>query len=209
MNCCCPEPVYIGCTNSCSPSILLKAVQTGTHTIQFSFLGQDFYFTKDFSIGDEFDFPNVFNEFSQPIFQIINPDGSDYTLTGEQLVTLGIIPSSRFTAPYECFTMDVKPMRLLSGDIPASETPACVMKLTPVGPERFVISGDTVTVTAFAISQAVSLDVFVDGRLVTPDETGTIDLLSYSISGQDIIFTEDITGSEVLVKGIIETEYVC
>lgn len=205
-SCCCPDPIFIGCVSSCVPTTVLLAKQTGNHTVAFQFLEQDYYFVEFYELGDPFIFPNVFNEHSKPVFQITQPDGSDYELTEEDIAAFGL---SGDNAPYECFTMEIKPTRLLNGTETPAVTPSCVMKLTPVGPERFIGSGDTVTVTAFALADTVDLDVYVDGRLVTPDVAGTIDLLTYTTSGQVITFSEDVTDAEILVKGIIQTEYEC
>ena len=206
-NCCCENPVKLGCVGHCNPSPVITAKQTGNHTVEFSFLDSRFYFVISQDLGDPFVFPNVFNESSLVNFKIVQPDGSDLSYTVEELSLLG--GTTNQAEPFECFIRDIKPMRILSGSVEAVIAPSCIMKLTPVGPERFaVVIGDNVTVTAFAISDTVSFEVFLDGRLVS-EVPGDDDTIGYSIAAQIVTFSEDITGSEVVVKGIIESEYIC
>lgn len=207
MSCCCNDPVYIGCVGHCDPSPVLTAKMAGTHTVTFDFLEARYYFTLVLEVGERFAFPNVFNEYSRPTFTITGPDGNPVSYLESELNDLGIY--TELEGPYSCFQMDIKPLYLVSGDVPAVTAPSCYMKLQPVTPERWdLVSGNTITVTNFSFTEAVSYDVFLDGRLVS-EVAGDADTIGYSISGQDVIFSEDVTGSEVVVKAIIEVEYDC
>ena len=204
---CCNNPVCLGCVGHCNPSPVIEAKQTGNHTVKFDFLDASYFFIVFQNVGEVFVFPNIFNEDSIVNFQIVQPDGSNLSYTVVELAALGIITTQ--TGPFECFALDIKPMRILSGSVEAVVAPSCIMKLTPVGPERFAtVIGDNITVTAFSIADTVSFEVFLDGRLVS-EVAGDEDTIGYSIAAQIVTFSEDITGSEVVVKGIIETEFIC
>lgn len=63
------------------------------------------------------------------------------------------------------------------------------------------VSGDTVAVTGVTLSDMALLMVFVDGMLAN-EGAGSIDELEYTISGNNLVFSSDITGSTVVVLGL-------
>jgi hypothetical protein len=205
MSCCCENPVNVGCIDNCNPVTDLIVKQTGEHTVDFEFLGMPFYFTMNATLDEVFTFPSaILNEDAYITFSITQPDGSAYTLTAADLDDIG--HTTNQDGPFTCFTVNVRHKRLLSGTSLITPSECNIVKLVPVEQRFDPVNSDTVTVTNFALADAVRLDVFLDGELVS-EVAGDVDTVGFAISSQDIIFSEELIGAEVVLKAFIEEPY--
>lgn len=76
---CIDSKIYLGCFDNCNTIPLsFNAKQTGTHELVFRYEGQINKVEFEGVTGNEIMIPNVFNDYRKTVFNIINPDGSDF-----------------------------------------------------------------------------------------------------------------------------------
>lgn len=95
MNICLTNCRFLGCFPQCLDiDTGLLATQAGIHSVIYYFLDgvkQPQTFTIAL-IGDTFIIPNAFNEFSEAVFQILQPDGTFYTDGTNDVFKVNITP---------------------------------------------------------------------------------------------------------------------
>lgn len=95
MNICLNDARFLGCFAQCldiDTGILSQ--QSGTHTLIYYFLdGQSVSTFAVALIGDSIVIPNIFNEFGEAVFKILQPDGSFLTDGGDDVFKVNIVPN--------------------------------------------------------------------------------------------------------------------
>lgn len=93
---CCTNNLVLGCFSSCGNiDTGLNAIQNGTHTIEYYFLDARCTTEVTGVIGNPLVIPaNIFNEYGQATFKIIQPDGSTFVSGTADCFIVTIIPTT-------------------------------------------------------------------------------------------------------------------
>ena len=93
---CCTDNLFLGCFPSCgNVNTGLLATQAGTHTVEYFFLDAICATEIAGTIGIAFEIPaDIFNEFGQSTFKIIQPDGVTFTSGTADCFIIQIAPTN-------------------------------------------------------------------------------------------------------------------